>query len=298
MSDQVNLSQQVLLVSLHFSLCRQSKASKEQAKEVEDNNHAARGTTRVSYYYFQQQQGKQTIDALAEVKSHFNAWAAEHRRLTKPWDAGNTRLLPAALVGRYMEMTQQFETAAPGVLAGFFEVHNDWLVTAPTRMGALFSAADFPSLQECREKIGWEKSMIPLPQAEQWKQVELVAPGLATAMEATTNERITRAVEEARQQTWSDLFKPVQNIVEVLTKDKPRIFESLLGNLTNILDLAPSFNLTSDTEMTRFIQEAREGLSGVTAEELRKDPDLRIQTVNTAKALLTRFGEMGVRKFA
>ncbi len=298
MSDSVNIGSQALLVSLSFGLCRQSRQRKREAEEVEERAHAQRGVVKLSSYYFQQANGKETFDALANIKSHMNAWRKEHGRLTRPWDQGNTRLLPARLAPNYLEMKRGFEEAMPEKVEEFMVVYADWAVTAPTRMGALFEASDFPSRDEVSEDISWNTAMIPLPTGEQFRAVQFINPNLIEEMERSTNEQITRAIQEAQASTWRDLIQPVQHIVEVLTSDKPRIFTSLIENLTSILALAPAFNLSGDAQMTAFVEQARATLATINPDDLRQDPELRRTTAATAQDLLSRFGALGMRRLA
>lgn len=292
------MNQQALLASLSFSLCRQSKLNRQESQKVEDQNHAQRGVAKVSTYYFQQTLGKQTSDALAPLKSHFNAWRAEHNRLTRPWDQGSTRLLPAKLITQYLDVKSRFEEGAPELLQEFFAIYPDWRTTAPERMGELFDPQDYPDLDECRKSIGWECVMIPLPSGEQWKRISLISPDLATTLESQTNAAVARAVEEARLATWQDLINPVRHIVDVLSKDRPRIFETLIGNLTAILDIAPAFQIgNADNEMNQFIQQAKESLAVINVEDLRSDPAIRQQTLKNAQQLLASFGDLGRRSF-
>jgi hypothetical protein len=297
MSESNTTQTQALLVSLSFTLCRQSKQSKKEAKRVEDANQAHRGVSKVSLFYFQEEVAGKTNDALFELKSYMNAWRSEHNRLTRPWDGANTRLLPAKLVPQYLDMKSKFEEGMPEKLEEVLGAHPDWEITAPSRMGTLYEASDFPSLTEVRESIGWDVAMLPLPAAEQWKRISIISPELAQSMETTTNERIAKAVEEARKQTWVDLITPVEKIVSTLSKDKPRIFDALIGNLSDILNLAPAFNLSNDADMIAFIAETKATLATVNADDLRADPEARKQTCRKAEALLARFGSFG-RKFS
>lgn len=300
MSDP-QINQQALLVSLSFTLCRQSKQSKEEAQRVEGANHAERGTAKVNFFYFQKEvnQDNKIIrqDALFELKSLFGEWRREHDRLTRPWDTGSTRLLPVQLVQAYINMTERFEQKAPEVMAEFFALHPQWSSSAPERMGNLYSAEDFPTLDECRRKIGWSKAMIPLPEAQQWQKISLISPNLAAQMQANTNQAVARAVEECRKQTWKDLIEPIEKIVTTLSKDKPRIFDSLVGNLRDIVELAPAFNsMTNDPDLSRFINETKLTLAEINPDDLRNDPEFRKATCKQAEQLLRKFGNLGERK--
>lgn len=289
-----NDSLQAMLVSLSFSLCRQSRLNKTEAHKVEDSNDAKRGVAKVSVFYFQRElPGGKTDDALENLKKYFNSWRSQHNRLTRTWDGANTRLLPAPLISQYLNIKSQFEEGAPAVVQEFLGSYNDWKVTAPERMGHLYDESDFPSFDDVRQDLGWDTAMIPLPQAEQWKRISLISPDLAASMEQSTNERVNKAVEEARKQTWRDVLTPIEHIVSTLSKDKPRIFSSLIGNLNDILTLAPSFNLTGDGALNQLVEEAKSTLSAIDPEELRKDPELRKSTLKQAQALISNFGQLG-----
>lgn len=294
MSDPV--STQALLATLSFGLPRQSRQLPKEAKKVEDENRAQHGVAKVSVYYFQQQDGKTTIDALSELKSHNNLWKKNHERLTIPW-LGSARLLAGAIIPQYLNMRAEMERVAPEVANRFFEVHPDWEVTGPNRMGAFFDRTDFPSLDECRERISWENLLTPLPESAQWQRIALINPEHAAMEEARHNEAVNRARREAHQQTWTDLLGHFNHIIEVLSKDRTRIHETLIGNLNQMLDLVPAYGpLFNDQDLLRAAAAAKETLGTINIEDLRADPALRSRAVTNARDLLATFGELGRRR--
>ncbi len=292
-----NISQQALLVSLSFGLPRQSRQLPKEAKKIESDNHAQHGVAKVSIHYFQQEVAGKTNDALFNLKQHFNAWRSEHNRLTRPWDGASTRLLPAKLVPLYMDMKSKFEEATPAIIAEFVETYPDWQITAPQRMGSLYSQDDYPSLDDCRERIEYQVAMLPLPEAEQWRRINLIGPTLIATMETQTNARIAKAVEDATAQTFKDVLEPIQKIVDTLSKDKPRIFTSLIDNLTSVLALVPAFNLNNDADLNRLAEEAKADLAGINADDLREDIEVRKTVCRKAEALMQKFGAFS-RKFS
>jgi hypothetical protein len=297
MSDP-NTGTQALLASLSFGLPRQSRELKREAKEIEENAHAQEGVTKASVFYFKQKAGKETIDALADLKSHFNFWKKEHDRLTLPW-LGSTRFLAAAIVPAYLNMRSQMEEIAPERVAGFFEVYPDWQVTAPHRMGSLYDPEDFPAESECRERIRWECTLMPVPDGQQWQRVAMIDPDLMAREQVRHNEAVRRARAEGQATTWRDLLQHFAHITEVLSKDKVRIHETLIGGLTQMLALVPAYaEVFNDQDMLRCATEAQATLGGITAEDLRNDPAMRRQAVANAQDLLARFGALGSRRFA
>lgn len=291
------MNQQALLASLSFGLPRQSRQLKKEAEKVETDNLAQHGVAKVSVWYFQQREGKVTNDALADLKSHFGYWKREHERLTLPW-MGTSRLLAAAIVPQYLDMRSKFEEQAPIKVQEFFAVHPDWRMTAPERMGRMFDEEDFPSLEECGERISWDTTLMPLPEAAQWQRIALINPTHAASEEARLNAAIAKAQEQARLATWQDLIGHFTHIVEVLQKDKARIFDSLITNLGSMLDLMPAYSdLFNDENLTRCAAEAKAALATINPEDLRNDPAIRQHTLKSAQSLLASFGELGRRSF-
>lgn len=296
MSDPIG--NQAMLASLSFHLPRQAKQLPKEAKKVEEENHAQHGVAKVSIHFFQQQDGKTTIDALSDLKAHFGFWKREHTRLTIPW-MNDARLLAAAILPTYLNMRSAMEEATPEKVEEFMSVYPDWEVTAPTRMGALFNAEEFPSATECRERITWESTLMPLPEADSFKRIALINPQQAAAEETRLNEAVNRARESARLQTWQELIGHIDHIVKTLSSDKPRIFETLIGGLNSMLTMVPAYSpLFNDAELTRCAAEAQATLAGINVEDLRTDPSLRASTVTAARDLLARFGALGARRFA
>ncbi len=296
MSDQIGT--QALLASLSFGMPRQSRQLKREAKEIEENAHAQEGVTKASCFYFQQKVGKQTIDALSNLKSHFNFWRKEHERLTLPW-LGSTRFLAAAIAPAYLNMRSEMERIAPEKAQEFFDVWPDWSVTAATRMGSLYDPADYPSLEEVRGDISWECTLMPIPDGQQWQRVAMIDPDLMAREEERHNGAVLRARDEGQRQTWSDLLGHFQHITDVLSKDKVRIHETLIGGLTQMLDLVPAYSqVFNDPAMMQCAEQARATLSGITADDLRNDPSLRQQAAANARELLSRFGQLVARRLA
>lgn len=299
MSDPSNIGNQAFVAVLSCGLPPQSCKLEKEAKEIEERAHAQEGVTTASSWFFKQKQGKETVDALANLKSFNGAWKKEHERLARiPW-MGTARMLPAALAGQYFDLRARFEREAPAKLAEFMEVYEDWRVTAPFRMGTLFNADEFPSRDLCRERIHWENLVTPLAESEQWTRIALINPEHAAAESTRMNEAITRTRREAHQQTWTDLLGHFTHIIEVLSKDKTRLHETLLGNLNQMLDLIPAYGpLFEDQDLLRAAAAAKETLGTINIEDLRADPAMRTQAVTNARDLLATFGELGRRRFA
>jgi len=290
MSDQTNTTQ-ALLVSLSFRLPRQSILLKKEAHDIEQAAKAQSGTVKATLSYFQKAiTSSKTEDALAGIKSYQNAWRAEHNRLTRVWDGNNTRLLPATLISQYMEMTEKFKAGFPKEVAEFLAAYPEWAASAPERMGDLYAKANFPSLKEVTNSISHDLSYIPLPAGDAFKRIAVISHDTALIMEQVTNEKVQSAIKDAQAQTWKDIMEPIRHLVTTLNKDKTKIYDSLIGNITSVVDLIPQFNaMFHDEELAQLAASAKENLSTIDLNEVKKDPKAKAAAIEKAQQVLDAF---------
>jgi hypothetical protein len=138
---------------------------------------------------------------------------------------------------------------------------------------------------------------MPLPDEQGWQRVALINPDHVAAESNRMNQAVTQAREAGRRETWGELINHFDHIVKTLSSDRPRIFESLIGNLNSMLALVPAYDaLFNDGDLLRCAAEAKELLGSITADELRADPSIRQRAVTNAQDLMHRFGALGARR--
>lgn len=290
MNDTSSPSTQAMLVSLSFRMPRQSILLKKEAQDIEQAANAKAGTVKATLSYFQRAEGSKVVDALAGIKSYQNSWRSEHNRLTRVWDGNNTRLLPAALIGQYMDMTKKFQDGFPAEIQSFLETYPDWAKSAPERMGDLYAKANFPSLEEVTHATTFDLTYIPLPAGDAFKRIAVISPDMASTMEQVTNEKVQSAIKDAQAQTWKDVMDPIRHLVKTLNKDKTKIYESLLTNISDVVDLIPQFNeMFHDEELASLAKSAKEALSEIDLEQVKKDPEAKAKAIDKAQQVLDAF---------
>jgi len=300
MSDNQTIGSMSLLICLSCGLPRQSRQLKEESREVERTKRAARGVVKGSKMYFQQEnEDGEVIDALANLKEYHNAWGREYDALAPiPW-LGKMRLLPAIRHAHAVEIRERREAGYQAVKDEFRAVYPDWHVTAPTRMGMLHSAADFPDLSECMERIHADTVITPLSDADSWRRIATINPQHAAAEESRNQQAIERARREAQMETGQRLIAHFRRMNEVLGASKVRIHETLITGLQGILDDIEVYGpLFSDQMLLECAANARATFSSITADDLRGDPALQQQVNLSASAMLERFGQLGTRRLA
>lgn len=287
----MSIQQQAMLVDITLGLPRQSVKLETVARDIESQKGAAEGVVRSSGYYFRRKEGKRVLDGLRQLKQFQASWAEELKYFARYPFAGGFKLLPATLLQQFMATNQRFLDSEAEVWRSWStSEYAQWAESAPQRMGELFNAADFPSLDECREKFICEVIVIPMAPVDQWRHITALAPDVAAVMQAREEATIQKVTRESHAQLWQDIMKPLKNVVEQLSKPKARIHETLIANVTEIAALIPAYNaVIKDGQLDELALQVQQTLAKITAEDLRNDSSIRDNTLKAAASLIETF---------
>ena len=304
---QDTIASKTMLAKLEFGLPRQATQLKVEATKIEEENHSEKGTVRPpSITYFRkeilnQNKGKKWIevDGLAPLKEFQAEYKTAVYALAKYPYAAGLYLAPAPVVDELCQLKTKYETKLNEVWSHWANHdYPDWSETAPQRMGDFYEAGDFPSLVECRAAFKAELILIPLAEKEQVARIALISPKSQDLLMQHADATSKIAIAELHKQIWSDLMKPLQQVVTVFEKDKPKIYETLLGNLMDIVNVIPSYKeLCQDPELEQAAAKAKEVFSQITTEQLRSSEEARKTALFQAKELVATFTPFA-RKFA
>ncbi len=296
------MTTQACTVAISFGLPRQSIELKQASAKLEVEAKAQSGTTRASIYYFRRKDPKdpkKVIDGLQSLKTFQGEWKRQLEHYARyPYVAG-LKLCPAALVPQLLQVNDWFVNGKPGdpkwlsksqVWENWADdIYPDLKDTAHERMGEYYNADDFPSLTDCLKRFTCEVLPVPLAAGEQWKHLSAIGGDITAALAESTDQKIQQAKKEAQVLMWKDMMGPLEHIVETLSKDSPRIYESLIGNVLNIVDIVPAFAFDADPQLVELASKAKEQLQNITTDQLRKSDEVRKATLETAKTLVNGF---------
>jgi len=180
------------------------------------------------------------------------------------------------------------------------DVYPEWALpeSAKSRMGDLYNETDFPTLKDCMKHFTCECTIVPLGEAEQVKRIMLISKQSAELLEKSIDAKVQTQIEELHTSIWKDLMSPLEKIVEVFNKDKPKIYETLLGNLLEIVNVIPSYDaLTKDPKLQEAATKAKAVFTTMTTADLKKSEEARKLALSTAKDLIQNYTPYA-RKFA
>lgn len=152
---------------------------------------------------------------------------------------------------------------------------------------------------ELRARFSFETKVLPLPDADDFR----------VSIGDQDRERIKRPIAESIQaslrvgtrELWQRLYKVVSHMSARMTdynaaeaSNKPRLYDSMIKNIVEIVDVLPKLNIAGDTELDRMASEIRKSLV-VDPKELRKSETMRSDAAKAAADITQRMAAyMGV----
>jgi hypothetical protein len=219
-----------------------------------------------------------------------------HVAHTLPYDNNGTRILLASYQQEYsrrMEELCGLDRVAIGVALASYEAK---VKEAKTTHGDSFDAGQYPNIEGFAAKFTVTLKYDPVPSSNHFSNQ--LAKGHLDRMQQQFNQRTQEIVRQAEADAWRQLIAPVQHIVTTLEKDDPKIFDSLIGNVNEVLGRLDAINLTNDAQLKAFAAATRERIANINVESLKASSINRNRTKQAAAALIEQFGTPGMRKFA
>jgi hypothetical protein len=267
-----------MLVSLSAGMFSPKKTDKKVTKEVIDQHHAAESAGK----FVKQILPEEALDAIKKLISEARQY---HYENTCPWTDEGARILPSTKYLEYVDKMRRISGKMDDAVAAFMDRFDDYVETQRTRLNGMFNAEDYPPKATVRKKFTFKSTFLPFPDAADFR-VDIADEEMAE-LRVQMEKRVNEATEAARRDLWKRLAAPLKTMAERLSQPDPRIFDTVVSNVQDIVDLIPALNITDDPDLERIrtmVQEAR--LTNVSADTLRKSPNTRRETAAKANDIL------------
>ena len=231
------------------------------------------------------------------VKSRMKALSAyagevrtEHYRRTLPWAEDGARILTSAGYFEYAEWMRTAEAKWAGLVREFLNEWDTLVDEARVKLGSAFNPSDYPTFDQLKGKFDFRWSVRPVPVADDFR-VALGASEVA-AIRSDIKASLDATVQDAMRDVWGRMRDVVGKMAERLRAYDPNnpreapFRDSLVGNISELLDVLPSLNLTGDSAVSSFTAQMRE-LTQHDAQKLRDDMFIREDTAKRAEQIYT-----------
>jgi len=283
------LSEKALLVRLSVKYPSFSKTDKGVSLEVADQKNANQRAVKVI---------KTLVDtthpAYKAVKTArgalYNVFAAE----TAPWSEDGWYIIKAKGYDRFTEVMREKTDAFDIAVTDFLKVYPELVDQAPHRLGDLFDADIFPSVEACAELFHSDVEVRPVPEAGDFR-VAMSAEDkekIVTQMQRKNDERVTQVTSECFDRAYSAISNMVERL-EAFDPDKKgaKLYDSLVGNVRDIADLLPSLNVGDDPRLEQLAKDIGLRLTETDASTLKKDEGKRQEVADNARQIMNQIDD-------
>jgi hypothetical protein len=287
---------QAMLVSLTFKFGRQGGEDSEMTSELCSSHNAESSVLKAT---------KRTIckEAFDPLKKIMNEFRGAVSRVTIPWDMKGVAFCKPAAVAKVIAARDlygpQFNELKQTHLLDQLE---QWKTITKNKLGNAYKEEEFPTLTDLTANVFYKISIMPLPESEALRKIKDIDETLMAELIKSNDSRIQEGVRSGMVTAYTRLMQPLQHMVDKLTDQSPKIYESMLENVSKIVEEIPSLNLTDDPMLAQFASKAKALITNITTEQLRGDKAevkvIRKKLAQDTMDVLATFGQQGVRKFS
>jgi hypothetical protein len=277
-----SISSSAMLVELNISVWTGRKFDKQVSAEIDTQKQT---TTRAGNYSKRLFADEPIFDAIQKFAGNARTY---HYHATMPWSDSGLRLLTTAMYFDYNKKISEMEMDFDNLVSNFINQYQVLVAKSQTKLGTLFSASDYPDVQEIASKFRFSVKYAPVPDVGDWR-VDVGNDAKQQLMESYITYYSSN-LEQAMREPWERMHEALQNMSIKLSGDKKQIFrDTLVGNVVELCDLMEKFNVTGDPKMKQAKAKIENALLGITPDALREDDDLRLDTKSKVDSLLKEF---------
>ena len=277
-----SISTSAMLVELNISLWTGRKFDKNVSQEIDTQKNA---TTRAGNYHKKLFADEPKFEAITKMAGTIRT---QHYYQTMPWSDSGLRLLTTPLFFEYNKKMTEGEAEFYRLVSEFMDDYDNMIARAHTKLGTLFNPEDYPTQDEVRSKYNFRLKYSPVPEVGDFR-VDVGHEALAQ-LNTSYADYYQEQLNNAYKDVWTRTYDALKNMSEKLAGDNKQIFrDTLVTNVTGIVDLLDKFNVTGDDNMRKAKLKISDALRGITPDALREDDYLRHDTKRKVDDLLKEF---------
>ena len=223
---------------------------------------------------------------LKDIARHSTAMRSDFYRHTLPWqDKGGIRLLPTDTYMAYVSLYNRDKREWDMMVNSFLSNYEWYVNESISKLGRMYSSADYPSVDSIRRKFGVSFDVDPVPSVDFRVQI---ADDEAENIRKDVEQRNMAAFTNAMNDAWNQLHDKVKNLRDRLSDDEAIFRDSLVGNIKDTCNMLQSLNFANDPNLELMRIEVRDNLAQLHPETLRHNKTVRRNAVASSDAIMKR----------
>ena len=283
----VQIQHKVLIVKPAIKMPGNTRTDESLTDEVHGNHSLRADAGR----YVKQLYPKAALTPLTKIAGEARRWHKEHTLVSKFGD-----LLPTAMFESYDQHMKAFQNRFHGAVENFVADFPNIMDEARRMHNGTFRADFYPPQALVSQEFSFTIFTSPMARAHD-VMVDHLAEHRVQQIREELEQAAAHAAQEATRQVMARILEKVEAITLRLGDDDAVFRDTLIGNLKDILDMAPAMNIAADPALSALISECRVKLLTAPA-TLRASVSARRTTCHRARDISKRFGAMGGRKLA
>jgi hypothetical protein len=282
----MSISASAVLVELNISVWPASKIDREMTEQVNTGASAVRDAS----------QTKKNLFAGTSLRKDIEKFAARvrlyHNTHTLPWADKGQRLLPTKLFMEYKQTMNGYEQTFEFMCDNFFVEYPRLVAEAPSNLGTMYRADDYPELGEVRQKFGFRRAIDPIPESGDFR-LDVSATDLEE-LRVSYEKQHTDRLADAMKAPWDRLHTMLVGISEKLTDkegddEKKRYFDSLITNPLELCELLGKMNVTNDPKLEEARRQLESAMLCANIESIKESAVVREEVKAKVDAILGKF---------
>lgn len=281
-----SISSSAMLVEINRRRWNGYARNKDATEKVRQDYNAGRKSARVNQTLLLNEPMFDRVNTL------YGALGTTLYHYTMPWLDRGPRLLTTPMFIEFNRaVTEIINEIEQDALPAFFAEYPSMISRAgdPDRLGALFNVDHYPDVDALRDHYSITLKYAPVPEAGDFR-VDIGAEALAQVRESYESS-YQEQLKSAYADVWQRTYEALTNMSKRLEGEKKqgKFHESLVTNVTDLVDLLDKFNITNDPNMARAKVQIAQAMRGVTIDGLKEDDYFRLETKAKVDNLLKSF---------
>lgn len=273
----MSIATSCMIANLSISVFEGHRLDKDASHTLTTGAKAEADAARVNKHLVPKESLKAISQTVSALRTHFYTH-------TLPWKDNGDRVLPRAMYFQFMQELGVLKAQFDAAVAAFLQEWPSIVAKAQFRMGSLFKAEDYPSVQQLQRRFKVDVSIEPIAEAGDFR-VLMDAEEVDRIREQMT-EQLSERLSRAMLDVWQRLAKVLGYFAERMADEKAIFRDTTVTNLQELVALLPGLNIANDPQLAEIHDDLTRLVTGLDPDAIRKDPLTRRVVCEKAQGIM------------